>query len=151
MDESDETKGTQGLGRTGSAVPAVHTSPRIFWTCNGLEVQLLRQSTRPGTPVPRSSKIPFPVRPAPRLIDLYKGPLNSLLAPKLPPETAKFSCGASFTWGSFYLRQHRDLFLCKIWTGLGTCTGTFWDSKYADWTGPAGPRGTRTGVLVDWL
>ena len=31
-----------GMGRTGSTVPAVHTIPRQFRTCNGLEVLLLR-------------------------------------------------------------------------------------------------------------
>ena len=30
-----------GMGRTGSTVPAVHTSPRKFRTCNGLEVLFL--------------------------------------------------------------------------------------------------------------
>ena len=30
-----------GMGRTGSTIPAVHTSPRKFKTCNGLEVLFL--------------------------------------------------------------------------------------------------------------
>ena len=34
---------------------------------------------------------------------------------------------------------------------MGTCTGNFWHAEYGDWTGPAGPQGTRTGGLVDWL
>ena len=47
-----------------------------------------------------------------------------------------------------------DKFLI-IFLGRGTvtrtCTGNFWYSEFGDWTGPAGPLGTRTGGLVDWL
>ena len=32
-----------------------------------------------------------------------------------------------------------------------TCTGNFLYVEFWDWTGPAGPLGTRTGGLVDWL
>ena len=33
-----DEKQLAGMGRTGGTVPAVHTSPRKFVTCNGLEV-----------------------------------------------------------------------------------------------------------------
>ena len=40
-----------GMGRTGSTVPAVHTCPRKFRTCNRLEVHLLWPRTGLGPPV----------------------------------------------------------------------------------------------------
>ena len=45
-----------GMVRTGGTVPAVHTSPRKFGTCNGLEVHLLCPRTGQGTPVQWTSK-----------------------------------------------------------------------------------------------
>ena len=39
--EAPQSRPNAGMGRTGVTVPAVHTSPRKFRTCNGLEVHIL--------------------------------------------------------------------------------------------------------------